>query len=182
MSEPAAPGRIRRVVTGVDETGRSYIVSDTRLPVDAEPDGSFLRIGLWVTDSTPASNAGVHDPVPDGVIDAVVPPTPGGTVVRVVDIPPEREWTVLPTLMATPGVVVTLERAARHPGFHKTSTLDYAICLEGEVWMLLDEDETLLRAGDVIIQRGTHHAWSNRTDRVCRVLLVMVDARELPEH
>jgi len=179
---PSTPGRVRRVVTGVGEDGRSRILSDRLLPTGREPDGSFLRIGLWVTDASPASNQGTADPVPDGMIDQVVPPSPGGTVVRIVDIPPEAAWPALGGLMAMEGVVVDPARAARHPGFHKTATVDYAVCLEGEVWMLLDEDETLLRPGDVIVQRGTHHAWSNRSDRVCRVLLVMVDAEPLPGH
>jgi hypothetical protein len=172
------------VVTGVDGAGRSYILSDRRLPLDVEPDGSFLRIGLWLTDRAPASNEGTHDPIPDGVIDTLVPEHVGGTVIRIVDIPPESEWRSLASLMTQPGVVTASDeqRAARHPGFHKTSTVDYAVCLSGEVWMLLDEEETLLRAGDVLVQRGTYHAWSNRSDSVCRVLIVMVDAEELPEH
>src|SRR5581483_3903521 len=89
---PSTPGRVRRVVTGVGEDGRSRILSDRLLPTGREPDGSFLRIGLWVTDASPASNQGTADPVPDGMIDQVVPPSPGGTVVRIVDIPPEAAW------------------------------------------------------------------------------------------
>jgi quercetin dioxygenase-like cupin family protein len=65
---------------------------------------------------------------------------------------------------------------ARHPGFHQTDTVDYAIVLEGEVWAILDEAETLLKAGDVLIQRGTFHAWDNRSEAVCRVLFVLIDA------
>ena len=51
----------------------------------------------------------------------------------------------------------------RHPGFHKTATIDYAIVLAGEIYAMMDEGEVLLKAGDVLIQRGTNHAWSNRT-------------------
>ena len=65
----------------------------------------------------------------------------------------------------------------RHFWFHKTETLDYAIVLEGEIWALVDVGECLLRAGDVLIQRGTNHAWSNRSDRPCRVAFVLLDAR-----
>ena len=61
-------------------------------------------------------------------------------------------------------------------------TVDYAICLEGEIWAVLDEGETLMRAGDVLIQRGTYHAWSNRSDRVCRVAFILVDATPLANH
>ena len=65
---------------------------------------------------------------------------------------------------------------ARHPGFHKTSTIDYAIVLSGEIYALMDEGEVLLKAGDVLIQRGTNHAWSNRTEEPCCVAFVLIDA------
>ena len=77
------------------------------------------------------------------------------------------------------GVQQTPDRAARHPGFHLTNTVDYAIVLEGEVWAMLDETETLLKAGDVLIQRGTYHAWDNRSDAVCRIAFVLLDAEPL---
>ncbi len=67
----------------------------------------------------------------------------------------------------------------RHPGFHKTASLDYAIVLSGEIYALLDEGEVLLRAGDVLIQRGTNHAWSNRTGEPARVAFVLIDAHPL---
>jgi hypothetical protein len=177
-----APGKVRRVVTGVNEAGRSYVLSDRLIPTEATPDGSFRRIGIWLTDTAPASNEGKAELIPDGNTEHVVPQGKGGTAIRIVDIPPEREWAALPSLMTSNGVVTDPARSARHPGFHKTATVDYAVCLEGEVWMLLDEGETVLRAGDVIVQRGTYHAWSNRSDRVCRVLIVMVDADPLSAH
>jgi len=64
----------------------------------------------------------------------------------------------------------------RHPGFHKTSSVDYAIVLSGEIYAMMDEGEVLLRAGDVLVQRGTHHAWSNRTDEPARLAFVLIDA------
>jgi hypothetical protein len=175
-------GKVRRVVTGVDDEGRSFVLSDTLLPTDAEPDGGFTRIAFWLTDRAPASNLGLDDPVPDGRIEHVVPMDRGGTVIRVVDVPPEVGWRALPSLMEHPGVTQTAERARTHPGFHKTDTVDYVVCLDGEILMLLDEDEVLLRPGDVLIQRGTQHAWSNRSDRTCRLLIVMVDAEPLERH
>jgi quercetin dioxygenase-like cupin family protein len=66
--------------------------------------------------------------------------------------------------------------AARHPAMHKTATVDYAIVLSGEIWALLDEGETLLRAGDVLVQRGTNHAWSNRSAAPCLVAFILVSA------
>jgi quercetin dioxygenase-like cupin family protein len=66
-------------------------------------------------------------------------------------------------------------KGARHPFMHRTETLDYAIVLEGEIDMLLDDEDVHLKAGDVVIQRGTNHAWANRYDKVCRVAFVLID-------
>ena len=64
----------------------------------------------------------------------------------------------------------------RHPGFHKTATIDYAIVLSGEIYAMMDEGEVLLKAGDVLVQRGTNHAWSNRTAEPAVVAFVLIDA------
>ena len=58
---------------------------------------------------------------------------------------------------------------------HRTETIDYAICLEGEIWLVLDDSEVLMRAGDVCVQRGTNHAWSNRSDAPCFMCFVLID-------
>jgi uncharacterized cupin superfamily protein len=58
---------------------------------------------------------------------------------------------------------------------HRTETVDYAIVLEGEIWAVMDEGETLLRAGDVLIQRGTNHAWANRSASTARIAFVLID-------
>jgi len=67
------------------------------------------------------------------------------------------------------------KRDGKHPGMHTTDTVDYAIVLEGEIWAVMDEDETLMRAGDVLIQRGTNHAWANRSDKTARIAFVLID-------
>ena len=72
-----------------------------------------------------------------------------------------------------------VEDNPRHPGMHRTDTVDYAVVVSGEIWAVMDEGETLLRAGDCLVQRGTSHAWSNRSDRPCRVAFVLVSARPL---
>ena len=69
--------------------------------------------------------------------------------------------------------------ASRHPGMHRTHSVDYAIVLSGEIWAVMDEGETLLRAGDVLIQRGTNHAWSNRSTVPCLVAFILVGATPL---
>jgi uncharacterized cupin superfamily protein len=78
--------------------------------------------------------------------------------------------------MARHGVQVSAEGRKRHVLFHTTDTVDYAIVLEGEIWAVLDDDEVLMQQGDVLVQRGTGHAWSNRSDKYCRVAFILVDA------
>ncbi len=175
------PGKVRRIVTGVNDAGRSFILSDTLLPAAEAAPGEPVRVGLWTTESGPASNRG-DDPVPDGVILRTPPAHRGGSVIRITDIPPDTRRAYTPEDLQRRGCKTTPERSAKHPGFHATDTVDYAIGLEGEVWAVLDEAETLMRPGDVLIQRGTYHAWSNRSDRVARMLFVLLDAEPLKNH
>ena len=176
------PGKVRRIVTAVNSAGRSYILSDTNLPTAAVAPGEPVRAGLWITDSAPASNAGVHDPVPDGVIPKIPPVDCGGTVLRIIDFVPDSVQHPDPAELARRGARTTSDRSAKNPVFHVTDTVDYAICLEGEIYAVLDEGETLMRAGDVMIQRGTYHAWSNRSGRPCRMAFVLIDAEPLKNH
>jgi hypothetical protein len=175
------PGKVRRIVTGVNAAGRSIIVSDTMLPTAPVAAGAAVRTGLWTTSASPASNQ-ESDPVPDGVIMQTPPANRGGTVVRITDIVPDSRHAYDPEELRRRKCKTTQDRSARHPGFHATDTIDYAVCLEGEVWAVLDEGETLMRPGDVLIQRGTYHAWSNRSDRICRMLFVLIDAEPLKNH
>ncbi|MPZ15912.1 MAG: cupin domain-containing protein [Chloroflexi bacterium] len=170
------PGKVRRIVTAVNDAGRSHILSDTRLPSAEVAPSEPLRVGLWTTDAAPASNNGTHDPVPDGVILRTPPAHRGGSVIRMVDFPPDGVRQHDPEDLARRGCKTTPDRTAKHPGFHATDTVDYAICLEGEIWAVLDEEETLMRPGDVLIQRGTFHAWSNRSDDLCRMAFILIDA------
>src|SRR5215470_2121939 len=168
------PVKVRRIVTGVNAAGRSYIVSDATFPAGDVAPGQAVRVGLWQTDAAPASNAGGADPVPDGVIMRTPPDHRGGSVIRITDIVPDSRHAYDPDELRRRNCKTTPDRSARHPGFHATDTVDYAVCLEGEVWAVLDDDETLMRPGDVLIQRGTYHAWSNRSDRICRMLFVLI--------
>jgi hypothetical protein len=175
------PGKVRRIVTAVDAAGRSYILSDTLLPPGEVAPGTPVRAGLWITDRAPASNSGTDDPVPDGTIQRIAPAHRGGTIIRIVDFPPDgAAGHRTAAELEERGAHATPDRSARHPGFHQTDTVDYAVCLEGEIWAVMDEGETLMRPGDVLIQRGTYHAWSNRTDQLCRMLFVLIDAEPIP--
>jgi hypothetical protein len=176
------PGKVRRIVTAVNAAGRSYILSDTNLPTADVAPGEPVRAGLWITETAPASNAGVNDPVPDGVIPKIPPIDIGGTVLRIIDFVPDSVQHADPAELERRGARTSPERSAKHPGFHVTDTVDYAICLEGEIWAVLDEGETLMKAGDVMIQRGTYHAWSNRGGQVCRMAFVLIDADSLKNH
>jgi quercetin dioxygenase-like cupin family protein len=71
----------------------------------------------------------------------------------------------------------TFGRGGRHPLMHRTETVDYAVVLDGEIYLLLDDADIKLSAGDVVIQRGTNHAWSNRSGKPVRMLYVLIDGR-----
>jgi hypothetical protein len=170
------PRPVRRVVTGHTADGRSTILIDGPAPqVSPGADERGGSTVLWVTDRAPASNAGSADAAPAGRQIPVPPEARGGSVFRVVDFLPGG----VPRFTEHSGVTQSADRTQRHPGFHLTNTVDYAIVLEGEVWAVLDETETLLKAGDVLIQRGTYHAWDNRSDQVCRIAFILLDADPL---
>ncbi len=172
---------IRRVVTGHDARGRSIFVSDGPSPhvltIPGRPD--FALTNLWVTDGAPASNAGSADAA-DGPV--VLEPPRNGAIFRVVEFPPDRAPGGFDrkAAFAAMGAHHAMDPdASRHPGMHKTDTVDFAIVLSGEIWALMDEGETLLRAGDTLVQRGTNHAWSNRSDQPCLVAFILVSAAPL---
>ena len=167
--------QVRRIVTGHNAQGRSLIIADDLMPSTPTLDGP-LRAGMWLTESAPASNRGNEIPVPDGVIEKIAPQHRGGSVFRIGEIPSDKERHLDPQDLVRRGVEVDPARSARHAGFHRTNTVDYAICLDGEIWAMLDEGETLMRAGDVLIQRGTYHAWSNRSDKPARMAFILIDA------
>jgi quercetin dioxygenase-like cupin family protein len=171
---------MRRVVTGHDAQGRSVFVTDAPSPHVLELPGmpGLALTNLWVTDGAPADNSGQVDGAARPV---VLEPPARGSIFRVVDFSPDQE--VLGKLdrgkaFSAMGAHAAMDpSASRHPGMHKTHTVDYALVLDGEIWALMDEGETLLRAGDCLVQRGTNHAWSNRSDRPCRVAFILIDAR-----
>jgi hypothetical protein len=174
--------KIRRVVTGHDEAGKSIFIMDGPAPnVMSRGTASVEVTELWETDGSPASNAGREDPTNHPYR---LPPPKNGSVFRIIEYPPDK---VRVTALRQPGTTHDAAREgfhrdlanARHPGFHKTDTIDYAIVLKGEIWALMDEGEVLLKQGDVLIQRGTSHAWSVRTDEPATVAFVLIDAKPI---
>ena len=174
------PRVFRRVVTGHNAQGKSIFIMDGPPPsVVTRGTGSTVATDFWETRSMPADNSGSDDPTIGHPYK--VPPPAHGSVFRVVEYPPDSQRVAaLRAPDAThdaksEGYVRDLANK-RHPGFHKTDSIDYAIVLSGEIWALMDEGEVLLKTGDVLVQRGTNHAWSNRTEQPCCVVFVLIDA------
>lgn len=170
----------RRVVTGHDAQGRTTIESDQVAAQYLErPNRPGVRLtNFWLSDGTPAEYDG---PVETCTGNFSLHPPRNGSVFRCVEFLPE-----VPEVMAKlDGRAAFAEMGAgdnivdnpRHPFMHRTDTLDYAMVMSGEIWMLMDDeaDDTLLRAGDVVVQRGTNHAWANRGTEPCVMMFVLLD-------
>ena len=172
---------IRRIITGHDARGRSIFVSDAPSPHVLTLPGraDFALTDLWVSDGAPASNAGSGDTAKRRM--SLEPPR-NGTIFRIVEFPPDAAGGGFDRAASfrAMGASHTMDPdASRHPAMHRTDTVDYAIVLSGEIWALMDEGETLMRAGDTLVQRGTNHAWSNRSAEPCLVVFVLVSAAPL---
>jgi hypothetical protein len=166
------PKSIRRVVTGHDAAGCSVFVMDGAAPhVHQRSQGSAIVTELWETRSAPADNSGNAETTDHPF--RLAPPK-NGTVFRIVEYPPDTQR--LAALAQERAGHSPEAGAPRHPGFHKTNSTDYAIVLAGEIYAMMDEGEVKLAAGDVLIQRGTNHAWSNRGETSAFVAFVLVDA------
>ena len=171
---------IRRIVTGDDVKGRSHIVEDAAATsIRSVPElPGYRAVNVWRTTETPA-RIGAQDSTAEQR--GILPPK-GGTILRIIDFPPEPsdKEALRQMLDSTFGGIYRDahhdRRPGVHPGMHRTETLDYAIVLEGEIYAVMDEGETLMRAGDVLIQRGSNHAWANRSGRTARIAFVLIAA------
>ena len=173
QSSPANDGRpVRRVVTGHDGEGRAVVISDAINP-NVHVRRTTVANNLWVTRSTPAGYA-LEDPVAGH---RRTPPPDGGTLIRITQIPPWREGTGDHEAFTRELGVKALAKP-RHPFMHRTDTVDYGFVLDGEIDMLLDEDDVHLRAGDVVIQQNTNHAWVNRSFAPCRMAFILIDGEK----
>jgi len=141
----------RRIVTGHDAQGRAVILHDGAAPnVKRRPSGLVSTL-LWTTDESPADVKGNED---RAAREIGIPPPERGSIFRVVDFPP--------------GVKGEM---------HRTRSIDYAVVIEGEIDMLLPDGGVHLRAGDVLVQQATDHAWENRGKGNCRIAFILVDAK-----
>jgi mannose-6-phosphate isomerase-like protein (cupin superfamily) len=178
---------IHRVVTGHAADGRAVVASNGPLPTVVEiaaiPGTVFHEV--WETRATPAPVDNGDDPSTGPL---KLPPPKQGTRLRFVDIPPDTTeylahgaskmkdaFTQIGDEQAS-----TVRADSPHPLMHRTESVDYGIVIEGEMTLVLDEGEVLLKPGSVVIQRGTNHAWANRSDKPCRMLFVLIDGAYEP--
>jgi mannose-6-phosphate isomerase-like protein (cupin superfamily) len=179
---------IHRVVTGHAPDGRAVVVQEgglpTVLPLAAIPGTVFHEV--WSTLQTPAVIDNGADPTLGKLM---LPPPPGGTRLRFVDIPPDTE-DFLASGAQKMGAAFseigdqgasTVKQSSPHPLMHRTQSVDYGVLIEGEMTLVLDDSATELRPGSVVIQRGTNHAWANRSGKMCRMLFVLIDGAYAPE-
>jgi mannose-6-phosphate isomerase-like protein (cupin superfamily) len=150
---------VRRIVCADGPDGKSKAVHDGPAPVrrtdPARP--GFSSTVIWATDRTPARIDSATE------IDAhLLSPPPGGSLCRIITLPPDRAF-------------ADGARSPR-PAMRKTRTLDLCLVLEGEITLVLDTEEVRLKAGDTVVQRGTSHAWSNRSDAPCVIAISSHDA------
>ena len=152
--------KFRLIVTGHDDGGQSVFLTDQ------------------IADNSTAS---AKDPCQ---VPFVVAPPTGGCVFRVVEFPPDHHWQAKVDAMGGSAPVDETARVAkggavRHGQMHRTRSLDFAIVLSGEIWAIMDVGEKKMVAGDMLVQRGTNHAWANRSDKPCNVVFILIDAKPL---
>jgi hypothetical protein len=177
---------VRRVVTGHDANGKAVILEDGAPPRTQRIGGDIgpMFYEIWNTRATPAPiDRASGEPAEHGIILA---PPKNGTRIRVLEIPPEdnRLEQLTPEQARAHFAQIGAADASSHSGegarhafMHRTETIDYGIMLEGELTLIMDIGETTVRAGDIVIQRGTNHGWSNRSGKPCRIAFILIDGQ-----
>ena len=167
----------RRVVTGHDVSGKAVVLFDGAAPNARLRKATGLTSTLlWVTDESPADLSAGAD---ESEREIGVAPPPRGSIFRVVDFPPAADFGAVDhAAMLREMGLGSGQGGARHAAMHRTRSTDYAVVISGEITMLLDDSEVQLKAGDVLVQRGTNHAWVNRGTESCRIAFVLIDAEE----
>jgi quercetin dioxygenase-like cupin family protein len=147
---------IRRIVTGHDQARVARVLIDAPATNAKSPQPGLVSTMIWCTDGAPAAMPIGERPEDMGARILGTAPPPKGTRFAVIDIPPGNQ-----------------------PHMHRTETIDYVIVMEGEIEMDMDASTVQLKAGDILIQRGTNHAWANRSGKRARVAFVLIDADPL---
>jgi mannose-6-phosphate isomerase-like protein (cupin superfamily) len=173
---------IRRIVTGHDADGRAVALFDGEVSPTQRSRGGNAVANLWVTGEFPVDAERTSDAsaTPVGV-----PPHTNGTIFRIVDFPPATaDAAPAPVdhdkILIAMGIDPATQGYPRHKNTHRTRSIDYAIVLDGEIDMLMDDSKIHVKAGDVLVQQGTNHAWVNNSGKICRVAFVLIDAK--PPH
>ena len=178
---------IHRVVTGHDAAGKAIVASNGPLPTVVEiaaiPGTVFHEVWSTAANPTPVDNGA--DPTLGPLM---LPPPKQGTRMRFVDIPPDTAEFLaqgagqMKDAFAQIGdeKASTVKAHSPHPLMHRTESIDYGVVIEGEMTLVLDDSEVLLKPGSVVVQRGTNHAWANRSGRPCRMLFVLLDGAYEP--
>ena len=163
--------KFRRIVTGEDGAGSSFVLSDSVAPfVD-------VRSIHWFTER---SADALRDIAPTVVGATPMAPRPGATTFQIVVIPADEASLSHDELdafyrSAFVGTTITRGDTNRHPGMHRTATIDYVVVLEGEPTLILSQEEVTLRPFETVVQRGTEHGWTNRCDRPAILAIVTID-------
>lgn len=173
---------IYRVVTGHDDNGNAIILENgslnTVMDLDAIPGTRFHEV--WNTSESPAS---IHNAQEDPTLGPVVlSPMKEGTRIRFVDIPPDTDEFLNHGQDKMKGIfssvgdkqMSTVKEDSPHPLMHRTESVDYGIVIEGELILIVDQGEVALTPGSVVVQRGTNHAWANRSGKMCRMLFILI--------
>jgi quercetin dioxygenase-like cupin family protein len=170
---------LKRYVVGLDKNGKSAVLMDG-MPNQLELKDFYWQATLWKTRETPVDNSIAGDRSLDGR--EARSPFPGGMLVRVGEEWPEHDpetnqkaWVEINRMTGHTQQISEKDRQ-RHPSMHRTNTLDVTTVIRGEVYLILDEEEILLKATDTVIVQGTNHGWSNRSDEPCLLTSVMIDA------
>ncbi len=177
------PKPVRRIVTVDGEDGGSKAIADGPV-ADVRTDPArpgFSSSRIWVTDRTPARIKGVSETLH---LPHTLEPPRGGSVCCIVTVPPDASWRgrigakEVREYFEAAGSPATSTGSAKapHPYMQKARTLDFCLVLEGEITLVLDQQEVRLAAGDTVVQRGTSHAWSNRASRPCKIAISSHDA------
>ena len=173
------PKQIRRILTGQTPDGKSIIAEDAIATsiLDLEAAPGLRATDLWETTTAPADLSSTADPVDRPMH---LEPKPSGTICRIVEFPPDAAWqdrTDASEVFSSMEAGHAADSTSSTPMMHKTASVDYAIVLSGEIWAVMEEGETCMQAGDVLIQRATNHAWSNRSSQPALVAFVLVGAK-----
>ncbi|MCI8993254.1 MAG: cupin domain-containing protein [Eubacterium sp.] len=160
--------KFRRLVSGHNEKGEAVFIEDRNCPnVFALADNpEFVVTELWRQADAPNDITSPYEDTTAGGFD--INPTRNGNVFRIIEFPPNAKLGVNP------------DGTAAEPMKHRTASIDYCYILEGEVYAVLDEEEKFMQKGDVLIQRGTVHSWSNRSDKPVVILFVLCGAEPTP--